>query len=87
MGNFHPKFRSSVRGIIVQEYLNFYSKLYASLNTFSTVHADTFFQDIPLPQVTKDHIELMEGDFVEGEISIAIKGLHTSKAARRDFGP
>lgn len=69
---------------MVKEFCSFYSKLYASPNAFPATLADKFFRDISLPKVANDHIELMEGDFTEGEIKAAIKSLHPSKAPGPD---
>lgn len=57
-----------------------FTQNYTLHRTLSAALADKYFRDIPLPKVAYDHIEVMEGDFTEGEIKVAIKSLRPSKA-------
>lgn len=67
---------------IVWEFHKFYTKLYSKPEQFSQAKAEAFFQEVPLPQLT--NIQLMDKEFTEVEIKMAIKTIHTSKAPGPD---
>lgn len=60
----------------MQEFFEFYSKLYAPPASLSATQADSFFNDIPFPLVAHDHIELMETEFTEAEVAADNKSLN-----------
>lgn len=70
--------------LILKAFHNFYSRLYSPLTKYEPPKAEMFFRDIQLPKLTQAHMELMDKDFTELEIKMAIKTIHPSKAPGPD---